>query len=71
MKRARENSESIYPIVMKKSREEPVYDIIVDFKYVCDHGRPKHQCKACGTGHCKHGILKYRCRECGTGRYKL
>jgi hypothetical protein len=33
----------------------------------CDHGRNKHECRDCGTGHCVHGRLKYRCNDCGTG----
>jgi hypothetical protein len=33
----------------------------------CDHGRPKSQCKDCGTGHCVHGYKKSQCRDCGTG----
>jgi hypothetical protein len=33
----------------------------------CDHGRPKSQCKDCGTGHCVHGRKKSTCKDCGTG----
>jgi hypothetical protein len=33
----------------------------------CDHGRPKSQCRDCGTGHCVHGCRKSQCKDCGTG----
>jgi hypothetical protein len=33
----------------------------------CQHGRQKHRCKDCGTGHCQHGREKNRCKDCGTG----
>jgi hypothetical protein len=33
----------------------------------CEHGRNKHICKDCGTGHCQHGRQKHQCKDCGTG----
>jgi hypothetical protein len=31
------------------------------------HGRQKHQCKDCGTGHCEHGRQRGKCKDRGTG----
>jgi hypothetical protein len=33
----------------------------------CEHGRNKHICRDCGTGHCQHGRQKHQCKDCGTG----
>ena len=35
---------------------------------LCDHGKRRTRCKACGTGFCDHGRDKYRCKDCGTGK---
>jgi hypothetical protein len=36
----------------------------------CEHGRPKHKCRDCGTGYCQHRRRKDMCRDCGTGYCK-
>jgi hypothetical protein len=35
---------------------------------VCEHGRQKRRCKACGgSALCTHGRVKYTCKDCGGG----
>jgi hypothetical protein len=60
-------SKKNYGFCSSKCREAAKKASKCRVKQKCQHGRPKHKCKDCGTGYCQHRRRKDMCKDCGTG----